>query len=348
MLSETQPPRVLLSYSHDSPEHEARVLALSDRLRDDGIDAILDQYETFPKQGWIQWMNQQLEHAQFVLVVWTETYLRRAKGEEEAGVGLGATHESNLVQQLLYNSGGLNDKFIPVVFTADDRAHIHLTMQRYTFFRLTSDAGYEALYRHLTSQPKVIKKELGKLRALAPRKAKPDFRNSFWNVPPRNHLFTGRETYLNALHQNLAQTNAVALSGIGGIGKTQTAIEYAHRYRAEYQSVLWAGADDNGFATLANVLDLPEKSEKELSAVAAGVTRWLESHSGWLLILDNIDTVEDLNSAYKLVPSGSNGHLFITTRLNSTGSERNAWNSIKWGPRRCSSFSSAAAIQRRR
>jgi tetratricopeptide (TPR) repeat protein len=122
----------------------------------------------------------------------------------------------------------------------------------------------------------------------------------------------------------LTQTNTAAVSGIGGIGKTQTGIEYAYRHRGDYQAVLWGSADVagsllSGFAALANTLDLPEKDEKELSAVAGGVTGWLESHSGWLLILDNIDTVEDLNIVRRLVPSGSGGHLLITTRLFGTG-----------------------------
>src|SRR5689334_8042518 len=108
---ESQPPRVFISYSHDSPEHEARVLALSNRLRDDGIDATLDQYETFPAQGWIRWMDQQVRDAQFVLVICTETYSRRAAGEEQPGTGLGATYETGSIQQLLYNSGGVNTKF---------------------------------------------------------------------------------------------------------------------------------------------------------------------------------------------------------------------------------------------
>src|SRR5271165_3274482 len=324
MEPETQPPRVLISYTHDSPEHEARVLALSDRLRSDGIDAVLDQYEIFPKRGWIQWMNQQLEQVQFVLIVCTETYRRRAAGEERPGVGLGAVHESRRIKQALYDDGGVNERFIPVLMSAQDRPSILPELRDYTHFLISGDAGYEALYGLLTNQPKVTKPVLGKLRALQPREAKPDSRNSSWNVPPRNTAFTGRETYLKTLHQNLAQTNAVALSGIGGMGKTQIAIEYAHRYRGHYQFVLWAGADDassllSGFATLANTLDLPEKSEKELSAVAASVTQWLESHSGWLLILDNIDTVEDLNFVYKLIPSGSSGHLLITTRLNNAG-----------------------------
>ncbi len=81
--------RVLISYSHDSPEHEARALVLSNRLREDGVDAVLDQYQTFPAQGWIRWMNQEVARARFVLMVCTETYARRAAGEEEAGRGLG-------------------------------------------------------------------------------------------------------------------------------------------------------------------------------------------------------------------------------------------------------------------
>ena len=118
----TQPwsPRVLISYSHDSPAHEARVLALADRLRDDGVDAILDQYEPFPPQGWIQWMNQQ---------VWTRSSSWWSAPKPTAGVPgrrarcwPGATYESQIVQQLLYNDSGLNEQFIPVVLTEEDRA----------------------------------------------------------------------------------------------------------------------------------------------------------------------------------------------------------------------------------
>ena len=56
-------PRVFLSYSHDSDEHRDRVLALADRLRADGIDAHLDQYETSPAEGWPRWMRRQIRDA---------------------------------------------------------------------------------------------------------------------------------------------------------------------------------------------------------------------------------------------------------------------------------------------
>jgi hypothetical protein len=48
-------PAVFISYSHDSPEHEANVLALANHLRADGIDAVLDQFESFPPEGWELW-----------------------------------------------------------------------------------------------------------------------------------------------------------------------------------------------------------------------------------------------------------------------------------------------------
>ena len=62
-----RPPRVFISYSHDSARHVDRVLVLSDRLRSDGIDATVDQYEPFPREGWIAWMRRQLRDADRVL-----------------------------------------------------------------------------------------------------------------------------------------------------------------------------------------------------------------------------------------------------------------------------------------
>jgi tetratricopeptide (TPR) repeat protein len=320
--AESDSPRVLISYSHDSPEHEARVLRLADRLRDDGVDAVLDQYESFPPEGWIRWMSQQIAEARFVLAVCTPTYRRRLAGEEKPGKGLGATYEGGIIQQDLYDTGGRNEKFIPVIFGEEDREHIPEDFKRYQNYLLP--AGYEDLYRLLTDQPKVKKPELGRLRAMPARQARSDFRNFIWNIPPRNACFTGRDSYLEAARQALTLSNAVALGGIGGIGKTQTAIEFAYRHRADYRFALWSSAAANAsllssFAALANTLDLPEKNEKELSTVAAGVTRWLATNSGWLLVLDNIDTVEDLNEVWRITSAAPSGHVLITTRLQGTG-----------------------------
>jgi SEFIR domain len=58
----SEPPKVFISYSHDSPEHEKRVLELAERLRADGVDAQLDQYVAgAPYEGWPRWMLDRLE-----------------------------------------------------------------------------------------------------------------------------------------------------------------------------------------------------------------------------------------------------------------------------------------------
>lgn len=109
----TRPVQVFISYSHDSKEHAERVLALADRLRGDGLDCLLDQYEPAPPQGWPRWMEEQLEAADFVLVVSTAGYLRRAGGKERPGVGRGVRFDSVLLVQDLYDAGMWNERFIP-------------------------------------------------------------------------------------------------------------------------------------------------------------------------------------------------------------------------------------------
>ena len=86
-------PKVFISYSHDSSEHAARVLALADHFIQDGLDCILDQYEGNPPEGWPLWMDRQIEQADYVLMICTETYHNRVMGKEQAGVGLAFVKE---------------------------------------------------------------------------------------------------------------------------------------------------------------------------------------------------------------------------------------------------------------
>jgi tetratricopeptide (TPR) repeat protein len=149
-----------------------------------------------------------------------------------------------------------------------------------------------------------------------------------WNVPfRRNPFFTGREQLLAQLHENLTQagaaalTQAQAISGLGGIGKTQTAVEYAYRYREEYQAVLWVTAATQNtltidFVTLAAALDLPQKNEQDQNIIVAAVKRWFEEHVNWLLILDNAD---DLQVVEEFLPTGGKGHILLTTRAHAPG-----------------------------
>ncbi len=158
-------PKVFISYSHDSQEHKNRVLHLSDRLRADGIDCSIDQYVFSPPEGWPQWMENQIEDADFVLVVCTETYEHRFKGKEETGKGLGVKWEGAILTQALYEAESKNTNFIPVVFSDSDSSHIPIVLRSATYYnyRLNTEEGYEAIYRRLTNQPSIAKPELGKL-----------------------------------------------------------------------------------------------------------------------------------------------------------------------------------------
>ena len=83
------PPSVFISYTHDSPEHKDAILALSERLRQEGVVCVIDQYEQSPAEGWPLWCEREVKRANFVLVACTEIYLRRFDGEEEPGKGPG-------------------------------------------------------------------------------------------------------------------------------------------------------------------------------------------------------------------------------------------------------------------
>lgn len=150
----------------------------------------------------------------------------------------------------------------------------------------------------------------------------------YWHVPyQRNPFFTGREQTLQQLHQLLCQQQTVtltpsyALSGLGGIGKTQTAIEYAYRYYQDYSAVFWIGAETAetivaSLVSIAQCLDLPEQQERDQSKVVTAVITWLNTHRDWLLLLDN---VEDIELVKRFLPTARRGSLLFTTRLHTLG-----------------------------
>jgi tetratricopeptide (TPR) repeat protein len=349
-------PKVFISYSHDSAKHADRVLALSDRLRADGIDCILDQYEISPPEGFPRWMDRQIRDADFVLMICTQTYYYRVMGEEKPGKGLGVSWESNEIYQYIYDAGSSNTRFIPALPEEGSTSEIPLPWRGVKYYRAFTEQGYEELYRRLTNQPSTPKPALGKLRQLPPRERQQTFIGQMlhehtpnpaasgariidtvavdtvqvpiWNIPyARNSLFTGREEILARLHTALSAgktttlTQPQAISGLGGIGKTQTALEYAYRYQENYQTILWAKAESretllSDFVTFAHLLNLPVKEEQEQLVIVETVSRWFQEHTGWLLIFDNAD---DLTMVRDFLPSRGKGHTLLTTRASAIG-----------------------------
>jgi tetratricopeptide (TPR) repeat protein len=149
-----------------------------------------------------------------------------------------------------------------------------------------------------------------------------------WHIPHRrNPFFTGRQEILQQIHTMFLANEAnsifqpCVISGLGGIGKTQTAIEYAYQYREKYHTVLWAKADSlkiltNDFASFASVLRLPVTNEHDQQYAVDAVKRWLEVNNNWLLILDN---VEDIQTIHDFLPSAPMGHILLTSQVQVTG-----------------------------
>lgn len=156
---------VFISYSHDSAAHAARVLGLSERLRADGVNTILDQYVNgAPLEGWPRWMMNGLIPATHVLCVCTETYYRRFRGLEVPGKGKGADWEGALVTQALYDARSRTNKFVPILFERAEEPYVPEPLRAQTHYVLDSDANYVALYDALLGQAGVEPGAVGSLK----------------------------------------------------------------------------------------------------------------------------------------------------------------------------------------
>ncbi|HEY4593091.1 MAG TPA: restriction endonuclease, partial [Thermoanaerobaculia bacterium] len=176
-------------------------------------------------------------------------------------------------------------------------------------------------------------------------KRHPDVLEEFFQLPPvrtqaalpRNlpfsslgPLFQGREEMITILREKLTQTPAgrataiagKAVHGLGGVGKTRLAVEYAWRHAADYTALLFVGAGSpadlrRNLAALCDrsVLDLPEQEAPEEEVREVAVLRWLGERPGWLLILDNVDSEDAAAAVDALIPRLHGGHVLLTGRL---------------------------------
>jgi tetratricopeptide (TPR) repeat protein/transcriptional regulator with XRE-family HTH domain len=167
---------------------------------------------------------------------------------------------------------------------------------------------------------------------------------SLWNVPyHRNPYFTGRDELLQQLDQYLAPpermasagsrrvalTQPHAVTGLGGIGKTQIAVEYAYRSSelGRYTHTLWVNAATKesilaSFVEIAALLPaFAGRNETDQSKLIEAVKRWLEQcKQPWLLIFDNVDHDGDLPAIRKYLPQRGYGSVLLTTRASAVGS----------------------------
>jgi hypothetical protein len=151
---------VLISYTHDTPEHKQRVGELAQKLRSEGVNIQIDQFVQNPQQGWPRWMSDQLRGARLVLCICTRTYRHRFEGREPGGSG--SAWEGFAITQELYEAGGRNARFVPVFFEGATPHDIPLPLRGFTYYKLSDQ--YDDLYYFLTNQPAAVPVALGPKR----------------------------------------------------------------------------------------------------------------------------------------------------------------------------------------
>jgi hypothetical protein len=231
--------KVFISYSHDSEMHQDRVLRLSDRLRLDGIDCWIDLYEQSPPQGWPRWTQEQIEKANFILIVCTENYFNqfnvdnRSVREEEKSV----SWQGAIITQTTFEDNSSKRKkrrVVPVIFSEEDNEYILTFIEGQTCYRPATVEGYRHLYRLLTGQPETPPLPLGKIIDLPPRETRERLATlQFCNLPePTYRKFISRENEINDILEYISPDRGqpiTVIRGIGGVGKTALAVRVAYK-----------------------------------------------------------------------------------------------------------------------
>ena len=150
-----------------------------------------------------------------------------------------------------------------------------------------------------------------------------------------NDKFIGRSKEIEQIYISLNKTEkssaitsiySTVLHGLGGIGKTRLAIEYAIRYKSEYSAILFLLADDldsleSKIAAFCKreVLDLPEAENPDVRVQYNATINWLRTNHNWLLIFDNVDTEKTALHIQDMIPNLIDGHIIITSRISTWG-----------------------------
>ncbi|MBO0780190.1 MAG: helix-turn-helix transcriptional regulator [Ktedonobacteraceae bacterium] len=158
--------------------------------------------------------------------------------------------------------------------------------------------------------------------------ASPEPATPLWSVPfLRNPFFIGRDDVLAQVHaylfppQPTTHARSLALHGLGGVGKTQLAVEYAYRFADTYRALFWIDAEtvesiQASVLQVAEVLALPEWQQADQARMIAAVQRWLATHPDWLMIWDNVDDPAPL---IRFFPPCRHGAVLITTQHQTLG-----------------------------
>jgi TIR domain-containing protein len=283
-------------------------------LEEDGHKVLVQAWDFVPGSNWTQSMQDGVTRATRTLAVLSGAYLTSVYGEAEWLAAWGQ------------DPGGAQRKLLPVRVEDCDRPGLLGNVVGVDVFGREEAQAKAVLRQAVANAVKGRAKPATRPgfpgRAI-PRQARfPGAMPTVWNVAAPNANFTGRDTELAKIETALSSGSTLtvhSLHGLGGIGKTQLAIEYAHTRAGNYDLVWSIAAEEpatipDQFARLAKQLGAdpagdPDDLRDQVHGLLAGV-------AGWLLIFDNANEVNDIRPWLPSVPlpPGLPGHVVITTR----------------------------------
>lgn len=281
------------------------------RLEEEGYSTLLQAWDFRPGGNFAAYMQQGAAEAERTIAVLSPDYLdaRFATAEWLAAFAEDPTGETGKLLPIRVRKCELKGLLGPIIY-------IDLIDKDEESARQALLAGVKKGRAKPTTAPEFP----GGQRSVPKRPRFPGALPPIWNVPRRNPNFTGRTHLMEALRTALTSGKPAALTqaihGLGGVGKTQLAREYAYRFASDYDLVWWVQSEEAGkraadYAALAQKLDLPEKDEREQPKIVAAVRERLEHLHRWLVIFDNVPHPDDVRD---LLPRGESGHVIVTSR----------------------------------
>jgi tetratricopeptide (TPR) repeat protein len=266
-----------------------------------------DAWDWSAGRDWVQALVEALGRADRVLALYSPAYL-----EHSAGGPVGWS------DALLRDKDG-RDRLLPVRIAPVDLPEVVRTRIHVDLFGLDAAEARSRLLdaaggpRRPDGEPAFPPSGVAGQEPTRAEPRIPGARPTIWNLPDRNRDFVGRDDVLWELRESLAKAGPSAvqtISGMGGVGKTQVAIEYAYRHAGDYDVAWWADAEQAEL--VAEKLDGLHQALKPAGgtppgAFGAGVPETVR----WLLILDN---AEDSASIVRWRPTSGHGHVLVTSR----------------------------------
>jgi tetratricopeptide (TPR) repeat protein len=277
-------------------------------LEEAGYRTVLQAWDFAPGDNFVAEMQRASAQARSTIAVLSDAYLdsRYAEAEWTAAfrqatllpVRVGGAPPDGILGPIVW---------VDLVGLDEPSARTRLRVEAKRFLEQTRGKPEEAppFPRHRRERPVV---EPGRFPASLP---------PHWNVPrPHKPSFTGRSDELAAILGVFERGERAALTGLGGMGKSQLSAEYAYRHADRYQIVWWVRADGEAtlaadLAALAVDLGLARGDDRDLRAGAAEAVRTLEQSADWLLVLDD---APDPAAVGPYLPRTGSGHVLVTSR----------------------------------